>query len=92
MVAQGGISVLDDTQQVTGQDPEQALVWVVTETGNLQRLPSNQAIALSLGLCFLHVVVHSLANNGILFGYVGELFLFLCWSCHIELIFQVPEL
>lgn len=71
MVAHGGISVLDDTQQVTGQNPVQALVWEVIKTGNLQRLPSNQAVILSQRLGFLHVVVNSLANTSILFGLVG---------------------
>lgn len=85
MIVQGGISVLDGTQQVTGKDSVQALVWEV-KTGNLQRFPSNQAIILSLRLDFLHVVVNSLANNGILFAF-GELFLFLHWNCHMKLTF-----
>lgn len=77
MAAQGGTSVLDDSQQVTGQDPLQALVCEVIETGNLQRLSSDQASILSLRLDTLYVVVNSLANNSILFGFVSELFLFL---------------
>lgn len=66
-------SVLDDTQQVTGL---QALVWEIIETGSLERLPSNQAITLSLRLGFLHDVVNSLANNSILFGLLVNYFYF----------------
>lgn len=54
----------------------QALVWKIIETGSLERLPSNQAIILSLRLGFLHVVVNSLANNSILFGWLVDYFYF----------------